>query len=496
MIEKSKQHLWLPFTQMKDYDEDPLIIESGNGIMLKDISGKEYYDGFSSVWLNVHGHRKKEMDEAIQKQLEKIAHSTLLGMTNVPATELAEMLTGITPEKLTRVFYSDSGAEAMEIALKMAFQYWKNIGRPEKQTFISMQNGYHGDTIGAVSVGSIELFHHVYGPLMFESYKAPIPYVYRSESGAPVQCRDECLHALEQLLAKHHEEIAALTIESMVQGASGMIVMPEGFLSGVRKLCTAYDVLMIVDEVATGFGRTGKMFACEHENVQPDLMAAGKGITGGYLPIAVTFATEAIYEAFYDDYDKMKTFFHGHSYTGNQLGCAAAIENLRLFESERIVERVAEKSKTAAEFLHDLKQLPHVGDVRQLGFMCGIELVPPGLQGLYCRGHGGVGMGRYPVKTAACGLTERPIAFFWPYRMHGGQSEGIAGTDNRRQVSGLVNLIGQHRQVGLAAVKYLLDTDKTFWGHGDSHSLQDAADHTTAPTGGYRNPTDEILVEV
>ncbi|MEH7817027.1 adenosylmethionine--8-amino-7-oxononanoate transaminase [Bacillus velezensis] len=375
MIEKSKKHLWLPFTQMKDYDEDPLIIESGNGIMLKDISGKEYYDGFSSVWLNVHGHRKKEMDEAIQKQLEKIAHSTLLGMTNVPATELAEMLTGIAPEKLTRVFYSDSGAEAMEIALKMAFQYWKNIGRPEKQTFISMQNGYHGDTIGAVSVGSIELFHHVYGPLMFESYKAPIPYVYRSESGDPVQCRDECLHALEQLLAKHHEEIAALTIESMVQGASGMIVMPEGFLAGVRKLCTAYDVLMIVDEVATGFGRTGKMFACEHENVQPDLMAAGKGITGGYLPIAVTFATEAIYEAFYDDYDKMKTFFHGHSYTGNQLGCAAAIENLRLFESERIVEQVAEKSKTAAKFLHNLKQLPHVGDVRQLGFMCGIELV-------------------------------------------------------------------------------------------------------------------------
>ncbi|MCY8310033.1 adenosylmethionine--8-amino-7-oxononanoate transaminase [Bacillus vallismortis] len=375
LIESSKKHLWLPFTQMKDYDENPLIIESGNGIKVKDINGKEYYDGFSSVWLNVHGHRKKELDDAIKKQLGKIAHSTLLGMTNVPATQLAETLVNISPKNLTRVFYSDSGAEAMEIALKMAFQYWKNIGRPEKQTFIAMKNGYHGDTIGAVSVGSIELFHHVYGPLMFDSYKAPIPYVYRSESGDPDECRDECLRELEQLLEEHHEEIAALSIESMVQGASGMIVMPEGYLAGVRELCTTYDVLMIVDEVATGFGRTGKMFACEHENVQPDLMAAGKGITGGYLPIAVTFATEDIYKAFYDDYENQKTFFHGHSYTGNQLGCAVALENLRLFESENIVEQVAEKSEKLHSLLQHLNALPHVGDIRQLGFMCGAELV-------------------------------------------------------------------------------------------------------------------------
>ncbi|WP_332631443.1 adenosylmethionine--8-amino-7-oxononanoate transaminase [Halalkalibacter flavus] len=375
LIKKSKKHLWLPFTQMKDYDLDPLIIESGNGIKVKDIHGKEYYDGFSSVWLNVHGHRKKELDQAIKDQLEKIAHSTLLGMTNVPATELAERLVELTPDDLTRVFYSDSGAEAMEIALKMAFQYWKNIGKPQKQKFVSMKEGYHGDTIGAVSVGAIELFHHVYGPLMFESFKAPIPNVYRSESGDPDQCRDECLQKLEELLKEHHEEIAALSIESMVQGAAGMIVMPRGFLQGVRALCTKYDVLMIVDEVATGFGRTGKMFACEHDGVQPDLMAAGKGITGGYLPIAVTFTTEKIYEAFYDDYENLKTFFHGHSYTGNQLGCAVALENLRLFESERIVENVQRKSEHLKEILLDLYSLPHVGDIRQLGFMCGIELV-------------------------------------------------------------------------------------------------------------------------
>jgi lysine--8-amino-7-oxononanoate aminotransferase len=375
LIEKSKKYLWLPFTQMKDYVENPLIIESGEGIKVKDTDGKEYYDGFSSVWLNVHGHRKKELDNAIKQQLEKIAHSTLLGMTNIPATELAEKLVGITPENLTRVFYSDSGAEAMEIALKMAFQYWKNIGKPEKQKFISMQNGYHGDTIGAVSVGSIELFHHVYGPLMFESYKSPIPYVYRSESGDPEICRDDCLKQLEQLLIEQHETIAALSIESMVQGAAGMIVMPEGFLSGVRELCTKYDVLMIVDEVATGFGRTGKMFACEYEGVQPDLMAAGKGITGGYLPIAATFTTEEIYQAFYDDYKTLKTFFHGHSYTGNQLGCAVAIENLRLFEQDQIVAQVSEKAEHLHELLVELKDMPHIGDVRQLGFMCGIELV-------------------------------------------------------------------------------------------------------------------------
>jgi len=375
LVEKSQKYLWLPFTQMKDYDENPLIIESGKGVKVTDIYGKEYYDAFSSVWLNVHGHQKQELNDAIIAQLERIAHSTLLGMTNVPATELAEKLVHIAPNSLTRVFYSDSGAEAMEIALKMAFQYWQNLGETKKRKFISIKNGYHGDTIGAVSVGAIELFHQVYGPLMFESYKIPVPYVYRHDSGDAALCRDECLNELELLLQEKQEEIAALSIESMMQGAGGMILMPEGYLSGVRELCTKYNVLMIVDEVATGFGRTGKMFACEHEGVEPDLMAAGKGITGGYLPIAVTFATEKIYEAFYADFTEMKTFFHGHSYTGNQLGCAVALENLRLFERDHIVEKVEQHSIYVQSLLEEIKELPHVGDIRQLGFMCGIELV-------------------------------------------------------------------------------------------------------------------------
>ncbi|MFG6150226.1 adenosylmethionine--8-amino-7-oxononanoate transaminase [Halobacillus sp. B23F22_1] len=375
LVDKSKKYLWLPFTQMKDYNENPLIIESGKGIKVKDINGKEYYDAFSSVWLNVHGHRKKELDEAIREQLDQIAHSTLLGMTNVPATKLAEKLVKIAPDSLSRVFYSDSGAEAVEIAVKMAYQYWQNIGETNKQKFISIKNGYHGDTIGAVSVGAIDIFHKVYGPLMFEGFKTTVPNVYRYPAEDPEKCRDEALDSLESLLKEHHQEIAGLTVESMVQGAGGMIVMPDGYLTGVRELCTKYNVLMIIDEVATGFGRTGKMFACEHEGIEPDLMAAGKGITGGYLPIAITYTTEEIYEAFYDDYTNLKTFFHGHSYTGNQLGCAAALANLNLFEKEHTPQQVAEKSEYLHELFEEMLDLPHIGDIRQLGFMCGIELV-------------------------------------------------------------------------------------------------------------------------
>ncbi|EGL81520.1 adenosylmethionine-8-amino-7-oxononanoate aminotransferase [Caldalkalibacillus thermarum TA2.A1] len=375
LIEKSKQYLWLPFTQMKDYDQHPLIIASGEGVRLTDTQGKSYYDGFSSVWLNVHGHRKAELDEAIRKQLELIAHSTLLGMTNVPATLLAEKLVEITPPGLTRVFYSDSGAEAVEIALKMAFQYWQNIGQKEKQTFITMKNGYHGDTIGAVSVGAIDLFHQIYQPLLFKSFKVPYPYVYRHPSRDREQCKQDCLQALHHVLQEHHQQVAALIVEPMIQGAGGMITMPPGFLSEVARLCREFDVLLICDEVATGFGRTGRMFACEHEAVRPDIMTVAKGITGGYLPIAATLTTETIYEAFYADYTELKTFFHGHSYTGNQLGCAVALANLELFERENLVEQVAEKAAFIAPLLQELASLDHVGEVRQIGLMAGVELV-------------------------------------------------------------------------------------------------------------------------
>lgn len=375
LLESSKKHLWLPFTQMTDYERDPLIIESGDGIILKDINGKEYLDGYSSLWLNVHGHRKAELDEAIIEQLHLIAHSTLLGAANVPAIQLAEKLIEITPEGIQRVFFSDSGAASVEIALKMAYQYWQNKGQEKKKKFVTLSNNYHGDTIGAISVGSVDLFHRVYGSLMFETIKAPFPLQYRSSFTGEAEVRDQALTELKAIFQNRHEEIAAITVEPLMQGAGGMNVMPDGYLKGVEELCREFNILLIADEVATGFGRTGKMFAVEHENVRPDIMTAAKGITGGYLPIAATLTTEEIYEAFYGEYEEMKTFFHGHSYTGNQLGCAVALANLKIFEEEKIVEQAAKKAEFMKSELAAIKSLKHVGDIRQAGLMCGIELV-------------------------------------------------------------------------------------------------------------------------
>ncbi|ERN52394.1 adenosylmethionine--8-amino-7-oxononanoate transaminase [Alkalihalophilus marmarensis] len=375
LIQKSKDLLWLPFTQMKDYEEDPIVIEHGEGVRLYDTEGKSYYDGYSSLWLNVHGHKKKELDDAIKEQLGKVAHTTLLGAANRPAIELAERLIDLTPAPLKRVFYSDSGAEAVEIGLKIAFQYWRNKGYQDKTKFVTVTNGYHGDTVGAISVGAVDIFHTTYKPLMFDSYKVPFPTVYRNELPDPVDVRDQALAELETMLSEKGKEIAAVIMEGMVQGAGGMHVMPNGYLKGVENLCKKHDVLLIIDEVATGFGRTGKMFAVEHEEVEPDIMMVAKGITGGYLPIAATLTTEEIYKAFYADYAELKTFFHGHSYTGNQLGCAAALANLDIFEQENVMEDVERKTAFVKEKLEALKDLPHVGDIRQLGLMVGIELV-------------------------------------------------------------------------------------------------------------------------
>lgn len=375
LINMSQDYLWLPFTQMKDYDENPLMIESGEGIKLKDIYGKEYYDAYSSLWLNVHGHCNKTINNAIKAQLDKVAHSTLLGATNVPATLLAKKLVEIAPENLSRVFYSDNGSTSIEIAIKMAYQYWQNIGYEKKQKFVTLSNGYHGDTVGTMSVGAIDIYHRIYSSLLFETITLPFPNVYRHPSGSEETVLEESLLQLEELFKEKHAVIAGMTVESLIQGAGGMNLMPKGYLKGVQKLCNKYNILLIVDEVATGFGRTGKMFAVEHEDVEPDFMTFAKGITAGYLPIAATLITEEIYESFYDDYTKEKTFFHGHSYTGNQLGCAAALANLELFENENIIEKVQKKADFIKPLLEEISQLDGVGDVRQLGLMCGIELV-------------------------------------------------------------------------------------------------------------------------
>jgi adenosylmethionine-8-amino-7-oxononanoate aminotransferase len=372
-----KQHIWHPFTQHKLWNgDDHLVITDADGMYLIDSDGNRYLDGVSSLWCNVHGHRVPEIDAAIRAQLNRVAHTTMLGLTSEPAILLADRLMKIVPQNLVKVFYSDSGATATEVAFKLAAQYWHNIGRGEKREFVGFAEAYHGDTFGAMSVGRTEAFHKPYFPMLFKTHFAPTPFVYHSDTpNEPETVKQECLDALETILREHGERIAAVCIEPIVQGAGGMIVQPGGFLHGVRYLCSKYDVLMIADEVAVGFGRTGKMFACEHESVQPDLMCVAKGITGGYLPLAATFATHKIYDAFLGDPSEGKTFFHGHTYTGNPLGCAAALASLDLFEKNDLIADVRNKSIILAELLEPLSRLPHVGDVRQKGLMVGIELV-------------------------------------------------------------------------------------------------------------------------
>ncbi|MEI6127228.1 MAG: adenosylmethionine--8-amino-7-oxononanoate transaminase [Pseudomonadota bacterium] len=372
------QHIWHPFTQMKDYCRSaPLVIERGKGIYLYDTEGNKYMDGVSSLWVTVHGHRKKNIDAAIIRQVHKICHSTLLGLSNVPAIELAEKLVQVAPKGLTKVFYSDNGSTAVESALKIAFQYWqqKSPATRKKKKFVSLTNAYHGDTLGSVSVGGIDLFHQIYGPLLFKTFKAKSPYCYRCplKKTYPA-CSFECLATLESILKKHHAEIAALILEPMVQGAAGMIVFPKGYLRAARELCTRYNVLFIADEVAVGFGRTGKMFACEHEQVRPDILALAKGITGGTLPLAATLVTDEIYRAFLGEAKELKTFYHGHTYTGNPVACAAAIASLAVFEEEQVLAVLQPKIKLLKDGLKKFRSLGHVGDIRQCGFMAGIEL--------------------------------------------------------------------------------------------------------------------------
>ena len=376
-----KKYLWHPFTQMSDWEkEEILVIEKAEGVWLIDTEGRRYLDGVSSLWCNVHGHHVPEIDEAIRDQLEKVAHSTFLGLSNVPAIQLAEKLISIAPPGLTRVFYSDSGSEAVEIALKMAYQYWRQKGEKRKTKFVRLTNAYHGDTLGAVSVGGIQLFHDLYQPLLFKTYEVPAPYVYRwpkikGRVLSREEVRDESLQAMEKILKKHASEIAAVIMEPLIQGAAGMIDQPQGYLSRVRERVSHYGTLLILDEVATGFGRTGRMFAADHEKVTPDLMAVAKGLTGGYLPLAATLATEEIYNGFLGNYSEFKTFFHGHTYTANSLACRAALANLELFQKKKTLEKLAEKIDDLRVQLQDFSALSHVGDIRQVGFMAGIELV-------------------------------------------------------------------------------------------------------------------------
>ncbi|HET6831335.1 MAG TPA: adenosylmethionine--8-amino-7-oxononanoate transaminase [Solirubrobacterales bacterium] len=359
--ELDHRHLWHPFTQQRGWEqEEPLIVERGQGTDLIASDGSRYIDGTSSLWCNVHGHRHPTIDGAIRDQLGRIAHSTMLGLTHAPAAELAARLVAIAPGGLSRVFYSDAGSTATEIALKMAFQYWRQKGgqHARRTSFIGLADGYHGDTIGAVSVGGIDLFHGAYEPLLF----------------AKRTVRAGDADGLARVLEAQGEETAAVIVEPLLQGAGGMLVHPPGYLRRVRQLCDEHDVLLICDEVATGFGRTGTMFACEQEQVAPDLLCLGKGLTNGYMPLAATLTTERVYDGFLGEHEEFRTFFHGHTFTGNPLACAAAIASLDVFEREHTLERLVPKIERLHELLEGVAAMDEVAEVRGRGFMVGIDL--------------------------------------------------------------------------------------------------------------------------
>jgi adenosylmethionine-8-amino-7-oxononanoate aminotransferase len=372
-------HVWHPFTPMQEYAaEPPLIIAKAEGCFLVDLDGRKYIDGVSSLWCNLQGHRVPELDQAVQEQLGEVAHSTLLGLTNIPAIRLARRLVELAPTGLTRVFYSDDGATAVEVALKMAFQYWRQCPqpRPQKTRFLALQGAYHGDTLGDVSVGDLARFHHLFAPLLFPTVRAPSPYCYRCPLGLErARCRIDCVEALAALVREHHESLAAVVIEPLVQAAAGMITAPAGFLRRVREVTREHDVLLIADEVAVGFGRTGTIFACAQEEVSPDFLCLAKGLTGGYLPLAATLTTEDIFQAFLGRPEEGRTFYHGHTYTGNPLGAAVALANLDRLESAQVLQGLPARIERLRGHLDRLAALPHVGDIRQCGLMAGIELV-------------------------------------------------------------------------------------------------------------------------
>jgi adenosylmethionine-8-amino-7-oxononanoate transaminase len=392
LVALDQAHVWHPFTPMRQWSQSaPLVIERGEGPWLIDTDGRRHIDGVSSLWCNVHGHCVPAIDRAIRDQLDRIAHTTLLGLASVPSIELAARLCALVPRGLSRVFYSDAGATALEAAFKMAVGYWHHLGQPRRTRFIGLREAYHGDTVGAMSVGFSDLFHKPFVSMVFPVTSFANPDACRPPEGlkssSPKSDRwpsedlaladsllAHCLSDLDRLLQQQGDDTAAVVIEPVMQGAAGMICQPAGFVRGVRELCDRHSVLMIADEVAVGFGRTGRMFACEHDGVTPDILCLAKGITGGYLPLAATLATDAVFDAFCGEPHERRTLYHGHTYTGNPLACAAAMASLDLFEQTNLLDHINASAAIIADRLGELRDHPHVLDVRQRGVMVGIEL--------------------------------------------------------------------------------------------------------------------------
>src|SRR5438093_6323759 len=373
-----QRSLWHPFTQMADWlAEEPLVVAEAEGCTLVDTRGRRYLDGVASLWCNVHGHRHPALDAALRDQLARLAHSTLLGLANVPSIELARVLIEIAPPGLTRVFYSDAGATAVEAALRIALQYHQLRGEPARTRFASLVEAYHGDTLGAVGVGYSEAFHRYVASAVVPAVRLTPPHVFRWQRGLSAEAAlAAALAEAERVLTHHGPQLAALIVEPLVQGAAGMWVHPVAYLTALHELAHRHGMLFIADEVATGFGRTGRMFACEHAAITPDLLCLAKGISGGYLPLAATLATEEVFAAFLGPYEEFRAFFHGHTYTGNPLGCAVGLASLEVFREERTLQALGPKiARLTERLVADVAPLPHVGEVRQQGVMVGIELV-------------------------------------------------------------------------------------------------------------------------
>lgn len=376
-LDKDLRYNWHPYTQMKDCETDPpILIDKAKGIKLYDAKGNFYYDTISSWWCNIHGHNHPRIKKAIKEQLDVLDHVLFAGFTHKSAILLAQKLIAIAPQGLTKIFFSDNGSTSVETALKMSFQYWQNVGEKKKIKFVSLDYSYHGDTIGAMSVGGVDLFNKVWTPLFFKSFKVSSPYCYRCPAGKQnSSCQIDCIKPLEILLKKKNSEIAAVILEPLVMAAGGMITYPKEYLQKTADFTKRYNVHLILDEVATGFGRTGRMFACEYANLKPDFMCLSKGLTSGTLPLAVTLTTEKIYRAFYAEYSRRKTFYHGHTYTANPISCAAALESLKIFEDEKTLERVGWLSRLFHDSLERFKALSLVGDIRKIGMIGVLELV-------------------------------------------------------------------------------------------------------------------------
>lgn len=376
LVAWDKRYLWHPFTQMQDWlAEEPVIIERGEGCYLIDTAGNRYIDGVASMWTNVHGHNHPELNAALKTQVDKIAHTTLLGYSNIPAIELAKKLVELTPAGLNKVFYSDNGSTAVEIALKMVYQYWQHKGEPQRKLFIHFDKAYHGDTVGAMSVGGIDSFYTTFDSLLFEGIRVSPPETYRNANTANSVVKTQWLKAVESALSEHNGQVAGIILEPLIQGAGGMLISPQGFLNELSELAKQWETLLIVDEVMTGLGRTGKMWACEHEAVTPDLLCTAKGLAAGYLPLAATLTTDEVYNAFLGEYRNLKTFFHGHTFTGNPLACAVALENIAIFERENLLSRLQPTIEHFRNRLQEFYKLSHVGDVRMCGLAAGVELM-------------------------------------------------------------------------------------------------------------------------